>query len=56
MIAFGVLLNGPGQIWVDELGFEMVGDDVPVTNQRSTEGLSSEPVNLNFEDNTVEII
>ena len=56
VIAFGVLLNGPGQIWVDELGFEMVGDDVPVTNQRSTEGLSSEPVNLNFEDNTVEII
>lgn len=52
MIAFGVLLNGPGQVWMDKLGFEIVDDSVPVTEQSSTEDLSNEPVNLNFEDNT----
>ncbi|GAQ19030.1 transcriptional regulator [Oceanobacillus picturae] len=52
VIAFGVLLNGPGQVWMDKLGFEIVDDSVPVTEQSSTEGLSNEPVNLNFEDNT----
>ena len=52
-IAFGVLLNGSGQIWMDKLGFEVVDDSVPVTEQSSTEGLSHEPVNLNFEDNNV---
>lgn len=52
-IAFGVLLNGSGQIWLDKLGFEVVDDSVPVTEQSSTEGLSHEPVNLNFEDNDV---
>ncbi|WP_240508056.1 hypothetical protein [Virgibacillus indicus] len=52
VIAFGVLLNGSGQIWMDKLGFEVVDDSVPVTEQSPTEGLSNEPVNLNFEDNT----
>ncbi|MGM8214589.1 helix-turn-helix transcriptional regulator [Bacillaceae bacterium W0354] len=52
VIAFGILLNGSGQIWMDELRFEVVDDSVPVTEQSPTEGLSTEPVNLNFEDNT----
>jgi AraC-like DNA-binding protein len=52
VIAFGVLLNGTGQIWMDKLGFEVVDDSVPVTEQSPTEGLSNEPINLNFEDNT----
>ena|SRR5699024_90168 len=52
VIAFGMLLNGPGHIWMDELGFEIVDESVPVTEQSPTEGLSNEPVNLNFEDNT----
>lgn len=47
-----MLLNGSGQIWMDKLGFEVVDDSVPVTEQSPTEGLSNEPVNLNFEDNT----
>lgn len=52
VIAFGILLNGYGQIWMDELDFEIVDDSVPVTEQNSTGDLSNEPVNLNFEDNT----
>lgn len=50
-IAFGVMLNGSGQIWLDKLGFEIVDVSIPVTEQSSTEDLSYEPVNLNFEDN-----
>ncbi|MFD1927603.1 helix-turn-helix domain-containing protein [Sporosarcina siberiensis] len=52
-IAFGVLLNGSGHIWMDKLGFEVVDDSVPVTEKSSTEGLSHEPLNLNFEDNNI---
>jgi hypothetical protein len=29
-IAFGVLLHGKGQVWLDELSLEVVGKDVPV--------------------------
>lgn len=31
-IAYGVLINGSGQVWLSELSFEVVGTDVPVTN------------------------
>lgn len=49
VIAFGTLLNGCGQIWMDELHFEIVDETVPVTEQNLTEDLSDEPINLNFE-------
>lgn len=52
VIAFGVLLNGCGQIWMGKLGFEIVDDSVPVTEQIPTGDLSNESINLNFEDNT----
>jgi hypothetical protein len=29
-IAFGVIDSGSGQVWIDELSFEVVGKDVPV--------------------------
>jgi hypothetical protein len=29
-IAFGVINSGNGQVWIDELSFEVVGKDVPV--------------------------
>ncbi|WP_343272046.1 hypothetical protein [Lentibacillus songyuanensis] len=51
VISFGILLNGHGHIWMDELRFEMVDESVPVTQQDPAEGLSDEPVNLNFEGN-----
>lgn len=51
LIAFGILLNGHGQIWMDELRFEIVDESVPVTEKRPSEDLLNEPVNLNFESN-----
>src|SRR5690606_22105657 len=52
VIAFGIWLNGSGQMWMDELESEVVDESVPVTEQSSAEGLSNEPINLNCEDNT----
>jgi AraC-like DNA-binding protein len=49
VIAFGTLLNGHGQIWLDELCFEIVDERVPVTEQNPIEELPDEPINLNFE-------
>ncbi|MBI3659352.1 erythromycin esterase family protein [Candidatus Acetothermia bacterium] len=31
-IAFGILLQGKGKVWIDDLKFEVVGQDVPTTN------------------------
>jgi hypothetical protein len=31
-IAYGVLINGSGQVWLGSFSFEVVGDDVPSTN------------------------
>jgi hypothetical protein len=49
-IAFGLLLAGRGQVWMDDLKFETVGKDIPTTggglNRRATEG----PKNLDFEE------
>ena len=49
-IAFGLLLTGRGQVWMDDLKFEAVGKDVPTTggglNQRAPQG----PKNLDFEE------
>ena len=32
-ITFGFLLSGSGQVWLDDLQMEVVGDDVPVTGK-----------------------
>jgi len=45
-IAYGALLRGNGQIWFDELKFEIVDSSVPVTSHVQD---TSEPSNLNFE-------
>ena len=44
-IAFGVMLGGTGQIWFDNLKFEIVDKSVPTTGKDS----KTEPINLNFE-------
>jgi hypothetical protein len=31
-ISFGILLSGPGEAWMDSLGFEVVGSDVATTD------------------------
>jgi hypothetical protein len=32
-IFYGVLISGAGQIWVGDIVFEIVGNDVPSTNK-----------------------
>lgn len=49
LIAFGIILNGPGQIWMDEVSFVMVDESVPVTEHNPLENLPEKPINLNFE-------
>lgn len=48
-IAFGVLLQNKGQVWADGLTFEVVGKDVPVTDD-AAHTLPAAPVNLGFAD------
>lgn len=50
VIAFGILLAGGGQAWVDQLTFTEVDERVAVTNVQATNDLPEEPVNLCFED------
>jgi RNA polymerase sigma factor (sigma-70 family) len=56
-LTFGMLLNGKGAAWVDDLKFETVGDDVKTTNtleqpidipQQEFQA-PAKPVNLDFE-------
>jgi hypothetical protein len=65
VIAFGVLLGGKGQVWIDDLKFEAVGQDVEATGlevepedypaeakdkvREAVEALPKEPSNLDFE-------
>ncbi|MGZ4033559.1 MAG: hypothetical protein ACXVPU_00580 [Bacteroidia bacterium] len=46
-IYFGALLEGKGQIWFDNLKFEIVDKSVPTTGKGS--GKNAEPTNLDFE-------
>jgi hypothetical protein len=49
-VAFGLLINGAGQVWMDDLGFEVVGKDVPTTGPKMSKGAQPAPKNLNFEE------
>lgn len=50
-IAFGVLLSGTGQVWMDDMKFDTVGADVPTTGSSERGGLKANaPVNLDFEE------
>lgn len=48
-ITFGILLDGPGQAWVDGFKFEVVSKEVPVTSGNWNK-TSKEPLNLGFEN------
>lgn len=48
-ISFGILLSGPGQVWLNSMKFEVVGLDVPTTSP-SEKSLPDKPVNLDFND------
>jgi hypothetical protein len=49
-IAFGVLLTGKGQLWLDDLKFEVVGKDVPTTGGPPKQRAPQGPKNLDFEE------
>jgi hypothetical protein len=48
-VAFGILLEGEGQVWVDDLELLTVGHHVPTTTNVER-GYLDHPVNLNFEN------
>jgi len=49
-LAYGALLVGTGQIWFDNLKFEIVDSSVQTTNEENESlMLSKDPVNLDFE-------
>ena len=49
LIVFGLMLIGEGQIWLDDVSFEAVGKEVPLTGKKRC-GYPARPVNLNFEE------
>ncbi len=50
-IFFGVLLDGPGTVWLNSANFEVVGADVPTTGGKMpSPKLPDGPTNLNFEN------
>jgi hypothetical protein len=50
-IAFGLLMAGEGQTWIDDIQFDVVGKDVATTNlAETTQELPRQPQNLKFED------
>jgi hypothetical protein len=48
-LAFGILLAGGGQVWMDELKFEVVQTTVKSTNMGGLPPAPAAPSNLNFE-------
>jgi len=53
-IAFGALLTGKGQIWFDNLKFEIVDKSIPTTEiykiKKTEKAKTSGPTNLDFEN------
>ena len=43
-IAFGILLNGPGRVWISDIQFNLVDTDIPTTNKIRID----QPANLDF--------
>ena len=48
--AFGVLQAGPGEVWLDDLKFEVVDKSIPTTDILNKSRARSGPQNLDFED------
>jgi hypothetical protein len=49
-ISFGILLSGPGQAWIDDLQFEVVGRDVPMTGLKTgPSSITDRPRSLGFD-------
>ena len=50
-IAYGVLLRGRGDVWIDDLKFDVVGNASSTTAQSKGAKVPKAPVNLDFEQN-----
>lgn len=52
MLAYGALLDGTGQVWFDNITFEIVDNSVPTTGifGLGRRGINDEPTNLSFEN------
>ncbi|MEB8265603.1 helix-turn-helix transcriptional regulator [Mammaliicoccus sciuri] len=50
VISMGILLNGSGKVWVDNIKFTNVDLNIPSTNMSMERNLLDEPINLSFED------
>jgi hypothetical protein len=48
-LAFGLLLAGPGQIWMADLNFETVDKETPTTAAFSKAEVQAAPANLSFD-------
>lgn len=49
-ISFGTLVDSAGEVWIEHLTFEIVGDDVPTTaSPFGQPNLPAAPVNLDFQ-------
>jgi hypothetical protein len=49
-IAFGMLLSGGGQVWMDDLKFEVVDKSVATTGSGKEAMSAKGPMNLGFEE------
>ena len=51
LIAYGALLDGTGQIWFDNITFDIVGNNVPTTGSINSKNTATQdgPTNLDFE-------
>jgi len=43
------LLSGPGELWLNDVKFDVVGQNVPTTAEASGRALPTTPVNLGFQ-------
>lgn len=49
-ISFGILLSGPGKVWIDDVQFEIVSAEFATTgNSEQQYVVPAAPVNLDFE-------
>jgi hypothetical protein len=48
-ISFGTLLSGPGQVWINDVKFETVGQDIQTTGIDMANPPPATPVNLDFQ-------
>jgi len=48
-LAFGIILDGTGQAWIDDIKFEIVSFDIPTTDLKGKNKYPEKPLHLDFE-------